>query len=361
MMINNLVFYHARCKDGLGAAAAFYRNFNQNNVSEYIPRAYGQFKNILDELDNSYPDITTIYFLDVYPELQTVVDLCNANYQVVIIDHHKTSWDMFADSQYDHPNLWLILSKHHCGATLVDCLGESINIILDAERINILDGIGVKQGRHEYLVNTVIYKDIEQESSNELYELLGVRDLWLVNHPRKADADALATYLAFLEVDQFSPTLFESMIEEAGGLQHCIQSGHLLNEYSRRLNQRMIDSAYKGSAVTADGIEVDVIIGPAPSGLGSQFGEIGYSGKSKPTLVVAVFFEVEQDYISLGLRCNKNMDCEAVAKALGGGGHQCASGVTWRNNGTNTDYLKVINVIKSTIETINIKHLQGEV
>ena len=80
-----IVYYHARCIDGFGAAWAAWRSLGEEDVD------YRAFKHS----SVSYADISSddeIYFLDCLPEskkdLKDLLALCK---HITIIDHHKTA------------------------------------------------------------------------------------------------------------------------------------------------------------------------------------------------------------------------------------------------------------------------------
>jgi oligoribonuclease NrnB/cAMP/cGMP phosphodiesterase (DHH superfamily) len=84
-----VIFYHADCPDGFGAAWAAWKKFGKK--AECIPIPAGQDK---DQLKGITPKDKTIYFLDVCVSPEDLERLKKTNKSVIVIDHHKTNSEM---------------------------------------------------------------------------------------------------------------------------------------------------------------------------------------------------------------------------------------------------------------------------
>lgn len=105
------VIYHAKCVDGLAAAAAVLCQWDHADV-EFIPATYGK----LHEL----PEISgyeEVYVLDFSLDLPTYAKLAMVNRKVMTVDHHKGALETLQKSA-EHKNVDFIYDVEHSGAAL---------------------------------------------------------------------------------------------------------------------------------------------------------------------------------------------------------------------------------------------------
>jgi oligoribonuclease NrnB/cAMP/cGMP phosphodiesterase (DHH superfamily) len=106
-----IVYYHARCIDGFGAAWSAWRALGDEGVD------YRPFRHSSVSYGNIGAD-DVVYFLDCLPEtqedLKALVTLCR---HIAIIDHHKTAIPI-VNSFKHYPNLELHIDMKRSGAMM---------------------------------------------------------------------------------------------------------------------------------------------------------------------------------------------------------------------------------------------------
>ncbi|TSA46080.1 hypothetical protein D4R51_00715 [bacterium] len=84
-----IVFYHADCPDGFGAAWVVWKKFGDK--ANYIPIKASQVPN---QLGNMKVEGKDVYFLDVCSPPEKLKELVRNNLSVTVIDHHGTNREM---------------------------------------------------------------------------------------------------------------------------------------------------------------------------------------------------------------------------------------------------------------------------
>jgi oligoribonuclease NrnB/cAMP/cGMP phosphodiesterase (DHH superfamily) len=106
-----IVYYHARCIDGFGAAWSAWRSLGDGGVD------YRPFKHSSVSYENIDGE-DVVYFLDCLPEnkedLKNLVNLCS---HITIIDHHKTAIPIIAPFK-NCPNLELHIDMKRSGSMM---------------------------------------------------------------------------------------------------------------------------------------------------------------------------------------------------------------------------------------------------
>lgn len=106
-----LCCYHHPCLDGSTSAWIFKKAFG-NNI-QFLGVDHLPYDRILDKINKF--DFDIIYFLDFSPELAIAKELLEKqNKQVIIWDHHISSFNRF--KEYRHDNLEFIFSPDQSGA-----------------------------------------------------------------------------------------------------------------------------------------------------------------------------------------------------------------------------------------------------
>lgn len=104
--MSSVVFYHSNCFDGtMAAAGALWAyqnkrfafdgdltlvpiNYSQSTWDEF---SEGQYAPLLVAQEKSEGAITEIYFVDFCPKKETLINLVELGYSVVVLDHHKSA------------------------------------------------------------------------------------------------------------------------------------------------------------------------------------------------------------------------------------------------------------------------------
>jgi hypothetical protein len=87
--VRRTCYYHAGCPDGLGAAFAVWRAWGPG--ARYLPRGHE------DRVDASAHEGDLVVFVDIAPGNQELRELAEAAAKVVVLDHHVTARDRFAN------------------------------------------------------------------------------------------------------------------------------------------------------------------------------------------------------------------------------------------------------------------------
>lgn len=95
-----ILFYHAPCPDGFGAAYAFWRKYGDN--IEYHPLSHG----------DTLPDVTgrEVFFADIALDRETTLRVAEVAERITILDHHISRYEELKDLSYYH------FDNNHSGA-----------------------------------------------------------------------------------------------------------------------------------------------------------------------------------------------------------------------------------------------------
>ena len=105
--MKTVIFYHANCLDGFGAAWAAYLHFKDK--VEYKPIHHS-------ERVEDFLKPTKYIFLDYSPPRDIVEYLLARDHEITIIDHHKTTYENLFG--LTHPQLEVIIKMANSGAVL---------------------------------------------------------------------------------------------------------------------------------------------------------------------------------------------------------------------------------------------------
>ena len=100
---NIICVYHHRCSDGEMAAGIFRRNFPNSTFFGW--RHEIKEENIIEikKLINESPIKVQIYFLDVCPSFEFILEIKDIIDSLFIIDHHKAACEKFIEDIKKHP------------------------------------------------------------------------------------------------------------------------------------------------------------------------------------------------------------------------------------------------------------------
>lgn len=113
--MHKLLFYHAGCPDGFGAAWAAWKSWGYD--AQYIPRGHNE-RLSLANLDDSF-----VVFADNVPSLQTLRKLSARVQRLVVLDHHLSSLQQFErdsdlERQITESDHLVHFDLNHSGAVL---------------------------------------------------------------------------------------------------------------------------------------------------------------------------------------------------------------------------------------------------
>lgn len=117
-MTKKYIIYHDSCLDGLMSACVFqyYLNttlFNDKHNYTFLPGCYSKS---IEDYDVDFTD-SIVYFLDFSFKTEPFKQLLNVAQRVVVIDHHKTAFEMLEEFE-GHSKLYTVLDNNHCGCVL---------------------------------------------------------------------------------------------------------------------------------------------------------------------------------------------------------------------------------------------------
>ncbi len=309
-MTNNIVFYHANCTDGFGAAFAASLKFRKDAI--YIPVNYKPVQDMepLEALDYVFKDY------DIQPSDYSALRLFIVDYafplehfklhrslfkQIVIIDHHKSAIDSYLpyikEELFDDDHILedghIAYSTYRKGNTMV--LFSS-----------------VKSGA---LLSYICFGSSKIPLA---FELISDRDIWTFKYGDQARA--LHLHLETLKpwtFEKWKDTLSDEKTQEmvSMGLPLLEERNKLLKSYADKAQPIDIEigqTKYRGAAVSA------------PMQYASGVGELIYNAGHD----YAVIYSLTDWGYSCSLRSKGNYDVCSIAEYFGGGGHLNAAGCT---------------------------------
>lgn len=312
-----VVFYHARCNDGLFAAYACWLKFGPTAI--YIPVNYKPIQDMnpqealdyifssknaetIDSIGNSKYKVTEVT-KDIYKDIELyIVDYsfpidhfiyhCEKFKLVTVLDHHKTSIDSYklAFKEMTDTEEYIVGSPFY-----------NSNVVFSNNKS------GAKL-TYNYL--------FPEETIPDYFELVSDRDLWTFNLKHTKD---FHSGIKALDISNFNR--LDLIIKY--GLTRILDIGRVFNESEKNYIEKIArsgtldidfyidDIKYKGSIINS---YLDVA-----SDLCSYV-------ISKDKDIVIAYYVKKDGSVSCSVRSKKEVDSSVISKAHGGGGHANASG-----------------------------------
>lgn len=374
--MKDLVFYHAHCMDGTGAAAAYLHTHNEFDFTDkeltfkdirYTDiESLEKFKEYLNKKTNviadgvdasnielvDHPYITStplaepqmVTFLDFCPTAEILSWLLVEGHTILILDHHQTGREMMEKFLID--NMLQNLSRLHfafgdqsiSGSGLAYVLGEcthdafaypSRGIRLNTYHLPLANSKGFK------IWNNLTHTKSSVSEMDPIFELLRVRDVWDMSDPqKKKDADSLNAYLFHNELTEL--TAFYGWWTNPFHADDVVAEGNLICEVFEKQIKDVIEQAYQVEIEIGDQRKLQICIASCPNGQASLMGELWaqkWKDTEHPTICISMFTNYKTNRVGFGMRSNKHIDCKPLAEALGGGGHFKACGGDLSNLG----------------------------
>lgn len=286
-----IIFYHAACADGFGAAYSAWKHFGDN--AEYVAVKYGDVKDTADLVKIS-PAIAIdreVFILDFsFPHEVMVFIMANAKH-TTWLDHHKTAFEMWV------PEEPFTATSYH---TQYD---DVMTIKLD----NIKSGAMIAW---EHFHGNNYWPMLIQHIDDY--------DRWVFKYADTKPFNKALWALAPWTFEQWDILVRETASPRSTYyLSFIAQGDALLRDHTARVSKhvehsRMCTIAGKpGLAINAPGY----VSSDAGHELAVQSGTYGMTYTLDEHLMVKV-----------SLRSNGDYDVSALAKTLGGGGHRNAAG-----------------------------------
>ncbi len=347
--MNDIVFYHGKCVDGYAATNNLINNF-VGDIEDCVVN-YGDMT-VLMACTGISPSVHTLWFVDFTPTREAIITLINKGYHVNIIDHHITA-EKIVESIMIDPSLtdiitggklrYVLSHEGFCGTSLVKALGGFINCLSDVE-------IGPNRYIEDYANDHVLCKintnltelKLDRSMLTELDHLIEVYDLWDMENPKFLAAQHLYAYLDHIKLLDQRPRYsiihhINASSNFIGGfnspldtLRFACNVGENMFHAKLAIAKNIISQMKVYAHETMDGEYIETYIGNAPP----KFATImGLAMMSVKTLDRWVMFTISHDYrrvkTVVEVRSDVSTDSRVVSERLGGGGHRCASGITF--------------------------------
>ena len=274
---------HDNCPDGIASAVVL------RDALGGIPVRYLQY-GTREHLE--LPAEPGLLFGDFSPHPDRVDDFASAG--TIVLDHHRTA------------------------KRIVDAMGE--NGVFGDEAAE--PGISGAVLAHRYVGLPIADQEATRRAptravAERFARLVGVRDTWQRTSAEWADACALSQMLLLRPKSWWHEKTFQDL---EGELEEILEFGRLLQAKEEERVRRAIDGGYRFT--TGDGRRVLAVQGVSVTSDGAEL--LGDS----VDLLVGFSYVVEDGApkIKLSLRSHTGVDCAAIAKAHGGGGHTAAAG-----------------------------------
>lgn len=271
--MSQVIFYHAHCTDGFGAAYAAWLQLGDS--ATYIPVAYGDVKTVEDLRRLIPAETQEVHVLDFSfdPEITSWII---ANYKFVWLDHHVSAintWGAYAETSAPS-TAHIKLSIYSSGAKLA--------------------------WQHYH----------PDKPLPDLIKYIDDRDRWVFYYPQSRSVHAgLAT---------LKPWSFAQWHNVASNLSESIQIGYILTQEVRRNVIGQAKRAHPCTVLGIKGYHVNATVNHSELG-----GEIA---KQHQTFALVWSYSGDTGKAQCSFRSVGDLDVSAIAKAFGGGGHRNAAG-----------------------------------
>jgi len=304
-LANALVFYHAHCLDGFGAAylvREYARNMTAKTNIMYVPISYENelekvkvainALNIVTGLPKN--NITLVMFIDFCPSEDTMASvLNNVMCRVVVLDHHESHKDL--------------MFNYHMQVNTFAYYSDK------------LSGVGLV---HEYLYGA-------DQAGNMPVVLASIqdRDLWQFKYSNTKDI------CAALDSTGNIPRDFVSWRIAMNNFPNAAYKGSILNKDFRARCDKVADTAMHLTICTGKmGKDIGLYAFTAyvVNATYEYASEVGNVLVSRYNNAAIVWQYTERRDVKCSVRSNDEslIDAKTIAEAFGGGGHKHAAGFT---------------------------------
>jgi len=311
----NLVVYHNPCSDGQAGAWSVHTRF---------PKALyrGTTPDFKDQRTLSSDNITgrVVYFVDIMPKRDALLQVCSLAKQVVVLDHHKTNQDIVT------------------GLSLGG-MPANLTIVFDMARSGC-------QIAWQYVNPT--------EPVPWFLNYIADRDLWTWKMANSKHVNSalfnlgyLSNFPAMTNLHQCTPNAQSAKdLIETTLLPYAVT----IEEYENKVLSNAASGAKQVTFHSPDGRKLPTWLGTTLPALRSELGnklmDKPFADGSLPKLSVTWQYDYAGDEWWVSLRSSDSaadVDCSKIAQALGGGGHPNAAGFTIRAPDNLRTYFKPVN------------------
>ncbi len=279
------IVYHSPCNDG---STALWCAYHFNDIHEKVACKAGLNPNIV--VDNKI-----ILFVDLCPKFEYLFEICKTAKNVVVLDHHKTSFDAYE------------LNKNLCPTNL--------QIILD------MSNSGCQLTWDYFFPN---------KERPWFVDYVGDRDLWAWKKPNSKEINQV-----FFDNNMLDPYFLDNITKlltySQEQIDDLIKEGTMLLKFQKKQLDIAVSRALEAT-MNINGIIYNVWLGTTTSSDRSDLGnllanKLLSSGKL-PDFSATWIYEPKANEYWISLRGHKESpDLSVIAGKFGGGGHQKASGI----------------------------------
>jgi oligoribonuclease NrnB/cAMP/cGMP phosphodiesterase (DHH superfamily) len=289
-----VIFYHAHCTDGFGAALAAWQTFTAD--AEYVPMQYGTINSIIDVDLLGQLEGRDVFILDFSFPRPVMEHIINTAKHTTWLDHHKTAFEMWTPSAPFN------------AYSRFEATDPKFNIILDNTR----SGARIAW---DFFVGGAVPRLIMH---------IDDYDRWQFNDQcTKAFGRALRAKKPW-SFEQWNQDFL--WIEHSERYEDMIELGQVLLDD----HQHRVESAAKHKRQAtfhfANYMETVVFTGLATNAGPDMASDVGHTLANESGTFGMVYHISEDMRVKVSLRSNGDYDVSAIAKRLGGGGHRNAAG-----------------------------------
>jgi oligoribonuclease NrnB/cAMP/cGMP phosphodiesterase (DHH superfamily) len=302
--MSTTILYHKNCNDGLIAALNFYAYFKEKDELDdtiFLPVQYGE-----PLPDESILKVREVYVVDFsYPRI-VMTELGDMASKLILLDHHEsTIHNLFTGER------WIAGVSH----TQVDAVNG--DYLMTSHRVVAYINKKRSGATMAYREVGIYIKDARVQQTLQYLSLRAEdRDNWVFAY---SDSKAVHEYIQSIGFDL--PKLYDALFGNERTLEG-VQSGVSMAQIRVDMRDELARN-YAGLAMPVNFMDHTVPVVNVPGGFASLVGDI--LDKDAP---FAVTYVVTDKNILLSMRSDKDkgVDVEEIARQLGGGGHQNASG-----------------------------------
>ncbi len=312
----NLVIYHNPCSDGLAGAWAVHNRFPKALYRGTTP----DFKDarILSS-DNVAGRV--VYFVDIMPKRDALLQVCALAKHVVVLDHHKTNHEIVN------------------GLSLTG-MPDNLTIVFDMAR----SGCQIAWQ----------YVNPPNEPVPWFLNYIADRDLWTWKMANSKNVNSALFNLGYLS-NFPALTNLHQCTPNAQSVRDLIETTLLpyavtIEEYENKVLSNATTGAKQVTFHMPDGRQLPTWLATTLPALRSELGnrlmERPFADGTMPKISVTWQYDYAADEWWVSLRSSdsaNDIDCSKIAQALGGGGHPNAAGFTIRAPDNLRTYFKPVN------------------
>ena len=282
----DVVVHHGKCADGECAAWVVLLYHERNNLP--TPVTVPCAANKASSLDLSTFEDKSVIFVDICPDLKTLMDLATVATRVKIIDHHKTNYEAL-ENLPEMSKVKCVFDMNYSGCHLA-------------------------------------WKEFNPDLAMPWFvSVIGMRDIWDFSQ-----ANTRELYLGMQEEGLINYQGFNAMLADKDGVLNtkALDTGRKTIEFQKRnlrtFTEMRTEWQYK------DGARVWLVNCPDKaliSDLGNDLLQVNFDDGGSPDFAVIWNYDIANDNFSLSMRSlDSRRDVSEICKKYGGGGHRNSAG-----------------------------------